>query len=265
MSYEKELFLELRDARKRYSEALAEENEAHARHQELRKKRRESLRAIEEILMEIETGCSGRPILDRINSRASPAEETADERQRGPTAAPAPAPPAEPGPKARARARARASVHKLPPGGSAELKAALDGQAADPAGPLPWVTADLERELEAAIYPAWARGEDSPWPTYRAIGAISDSQILEVLRSLWPSRYRFERAGSGHGHTVHGGVSPAFWIGPRRTETMNRPTLEGAALVHRVRGLLDLPRTVAVKTSPAPAPAPPAKSGKRGR
>lgn len=87
MSHEHELMEELRTAKKSLSEAWLAVREAEDILREKRATQKKALALLDEILDEIEKGTTGRPILDRINERRREEEETADERQRGPTAA----------------------------------------------------------------------------------------------------------------------------------------------------------------------------------
>ncbi len=96
MSREHELIEELRRARKALASARKDESEAKAVIYDKKATRVRAESLVEEILTELETGKSSRPILDAISGlvRARGAgrppepedEDTADERQRGPTA-----------------------------------------------------------------------------------------------------------------------------------------------------------------------------------
>lgn len=208
---------------------------------------------IEEIMAEVETGRSGRPILDQINGRSGkgaerPEEEddSADERQRGPTVrepriadhqAVPPAP------------RKRGRPHKLAAAERPELKAISEPGQADvtekpPAGPGEWTSADLERELTAAC--GWTDPK-SEWGYVKSRGC-DDSKILEILRSIWPLSYRVE-PGTGpwrgrNGCTIHGGPTPAFWVGVRKSTDWKiaPPQLQELLLADRVRRVLGIPR-----------------------
>lgn len=130
----------------------------------------------------------------------------------------------------------------IDPMAAASKAVEMPAEASD--APREWKSEDLERELERAIRP-----DREEFSTFRGMGCISDVQIAEVLRAIWPQAYLFvERnpaLGCRHGYTIHGGTSPAFWIGARRHETLKKPTLSGPALADRVRKILGLPRVPA--------------------
>lgn len=119
-------------------------------------------------------------------------------------------------------------------------------------GHLEWTSADLERELEAACkirgVPS-ADGKSTVWPfeELKRTGC-DDGKILEVLRAIWPGGYEAIQ-GNGPwkkrlGCTVHGGSTPAIWIGARKStdRKLAPPTLEGLRLADRVRTVLGIPR-----------------------
>jgi hypothetical protein len=127
----------------------------------------------------------------------------------------------------------------------AKLDAEANAQSPENAsGPVQWTSADLEAELEDACYPPGFTGPGSPWADLREHGC-DDRKILEVLRQIWPAAYRFDHLAAGSvGRTVHGGPTPAFWIGARKSTDWKvaPPTLEGLLLAARVRRVLEIPR-----------------------
>lgn len=348
MTREHDLITELRAARIKLSAAIRAEQDAKAVVYERKADRMRAAALVEEILGEIETGKTDRPILDQIAQvRACPpldppAEETADERQRGTTAVPT-----APAKKTRAKmgpAQPAAQVpywrswllkRRLAIGGSvqrklrdsilAELKdleietwgqlhdyldannwtvgdlgltaaevdyltaelvewrsdfdwkddegfpARLLGDASELAdgepdqaveempdggsvddrddGPPPteWVSGDLDAGLRYACTKTAThmRIEPDPWAAFRKLGGITDRQILEVLRSIWPGVPSCRTGPKCLPRiTVLGGSAPMFWV-DHHTPRERRPTLEGHALADRVRRVLELPRFVA--------------------
>lgn len=119
-SREHELFQELRAARRDRAAALEDEEEARRVAAEKKAVRRKFDLLIEEILDEIETGKRRDSLIEYAESRAeaAEAEDTADERQRGPTSAP----PA----KAPARKPERADRRTAGDGDQAEFAEAFD-------------------------------------------------------------------------------------------------------------------------------------------
>jgi hypothetical protein len=111
-----------------------------------------------------------------------------------------------------------------------------------------WTSADLERELRDAVTRV---GSDSPtkvWAGPKRKGC-DDAKILEILRSIWPAGY-LAREGTGPwegrnvGKTIHGGPTPAFWIGARKAADWKvaPPQLQGLRLADRVRSVLGIRR-----------------------
>ncbi len=115
-------------------------------------------------------------------------------------------------------------------------------------GSFEWTSTDLNDQLEAACYPAGWQSK-SPWPQLREYGC-DDAKILEVLRAIWPQGPRFE--GLGVGRTIRGGVTPAIWIGKRKSKDQ-KPTLDGLELADRVRTILGIPREPAEAINPPAA------------
>jgi hypothetical protein len=100
---------------------------------------------------------------------------------------------------------------------------------------------DLDRVVGTACHSLPKNSED-PWPGLLEQGC-DDAKILEVLRSIWPSRRpRFEREpDEPMGYTIRGGVEPSIWIGARRSVNQ-APTLAGLELAARIRIVLEIPR-----------------------
>lgn len=253
---------ELRQARKSLAAARIAEQDARTIVSERKAARMKAEALIEEICSEIETGRSGRPILDHINGRSGKGserpeeeDESADERQRGPTVRepritdhqsvpPAPRKRGQPhNLQAAERAEPGKGVNGHKPGCTFE---AMLGAAA-----LEWTSADLERELSAAC--GWTH-PGTVWDAAREDGC-DDAKILEILRAIWPVGYRVEQ-GTGpwkgrNGCTIHGGPTPAFWVGARKSTDWKiaPPQLQGLQLADRVRAVLGIPR---VRIQPEP-------------
>ena len=91
MSREHALIEELRAARRTLAATRTAEQDARAAVHERKADRIRAEAAVEEIVSELETGRSSRPLLDAVHGQAAraatpePEEESADERQRGPT------------------------------------------------------------------------------------------------------------------------------------------------------------------------------------
>lgn len=84
---EHDLLQELRQARAALYRAREAEEAVRLQLSERKQERIKAQELVEEVIREIETGSTGRPILDHLATKqtAEPEEETADERQRGPT------------------------------------------------------------------------------------------------------------------------------------------------------------------------------------
>lgn len=247
MSREHELMTELRDARRRLLAARIAEQDARTALSERKAARMKVEKDLEEILGEVETGSTGRPILDAINGAAlaAAAEDAgADSQQRGPTAEPK---------------RRRGRPHKLEQADGPPVLARPAAESwrdpvalaqaddAEPTGPGEWTSADLERELRDAVLRVGPKG-DATW-TRLGMDGCDDAKILEVLRARWPGSYlAIEGTGSWFkrqvGKTVHGGPTPAFWIGARKHTDWKiaPPQLSGLQLADRVRRVLGIPR-----------------------
>ena len=118
-------------------------------------------------------------------------------------------------------------------------------------GRIEWTTIDLNRQIADGCK-TLPRGMDDPWPSLREQGC-DDAKIVEVLRSIWPTRPRYDRVEPDKvGRTVRGGATPAIWMGMRGTIDQ-KPTLEGLELAARVRTVLDLPRAPGPELVPVPA------------
>ena len=264
MSREHELFEELRKARRSLAGAKGAEKEARAVILDRKAARLRAEALVEEILSEVETGKTGRPVLDAIavagrGAGKPPADETADERQRGPTAVPSsvsfgakdfaalPAMAEKLKAAAKGRPKAERADHR-------EVVIGSDGAVPPPAEIVIDATAmverhfastpgaDLDAALLAACYPIAWRGDNSPWPALKEHGC-DDAKILEVLRALWPDgdRYQIRSGPDKFGHTTQGGAVPKFWLGARLGKDQ-RPLLSGLQLAYRVRIVLDLPK-----------------------
>ena len=122
--------------------------------------------------------------------------------------------------------------------------------------------ADFDECLHHACLPAFVdpRHSSLAWPRLRKTGC-DDSTIVEVLRSIWPQSPCYEaevKTFPGRkGYTIRGGVTPAIWMGARKSKDQT-PTLAGLELADRVRRVLELPRVPPV----APAPASTVKPGR---
>ncbi len=214
MTKQERLIQEWKDAKSRTIEARTAWQDGKLAADELRKKLAEAIKAEEEIEEEIYTGKSSRPLIDAAEARGGrrEEEESADERQRGPTV-------------------------PLPRNGepARDLNTLTNGK------PRLWTAADLDRELEAACYPSGGP-KPTPWKTYRDMGGITDAQIEAVLRQLWGSGgYLFTQPDQTEiGHTTRGGSRPSFWMGARKSIDTS-PDLTGQPLVDRVRAVIDIP------------------------
>jgi hypothetical protein len=191
--------------------------------------------------------------------------ETADERQRGPTAVIKPGGPSfietmqlipnqplEPAPvtpgqkRSEAARKAAATVRerkqKLERADRREVVISADGPVRQK--PVEWTTEDLERELIEAVNDRNWPSEPKPWKEFKAQGC-DDAKILQVIRALWPASYIYTEAKAGSiGCTIHGGPTPAFWIGARKHTDWKvaPPQLQGLQLADRVRTVLKIPR-----------------------
>ena len=255
MSQLESLIRELTAAKRRIRDAQEALDATRVLLAERRKALQDAIRAKEELEDEI-TDPAKRPMA-AIWSRSESDSDSADEDQRGPTDPPRP--PTRP--------------KRRGPAAAAEESAGGDAAAVE------WTSADLERELESAITAPMGVRTDA-WDTFRDLGCVTNIQIAEILRSIWPRGGYAYHAGQSRGrngqrspgYTIHGFPQPQFWVGPRRHTTMHRPTLESSALVDRVRRILDLPapqihaqaeqvpsrpaRKPATKQSPQPETAP---------
>lgn len=137
----------------------------------------------------------------------------------------------------------------------------------------PWTSDDLLAELRHALSDPLVIAV-APWKPLKADGA-TNGEILDQLKRHWPhSGRRFVPPGAGRGCsggklgytiTAEGGV-PRFWLGAYKRQ---KPTLEGAALVDRVRRAVGIPTPSEARTAasvglvavgpwpPAPDPDPP--------
>ncbi len=108
---------------------------------------------------------------------------------------------------------------------------------ADGCGP-EWKSADLEARLREAL--GWQGLSD------RLKHAEKPPTTLEIVAALGDA-WRNVKPGQCPGYRVRGGGSPAFWMGEDSRRT---PTLEGNALVDRVRRVLGLEAPGHVPASP---------------
>ncbi len=271
-----ELLLELREIRQRLRKLAAEEEGARGQLAEKTGEWRKSreiqlLRAnvagtisarlkaqeiMNEILLEIETGQTGRPLLDAITEErnlppAAETSETSDERQRGPTAKTARS--------NRPLFAAKAAERDGPPGSGFERakKLSPDRQvpeeepaasnsriAATLLGPA-WTDADIDKCVEEACHPPRSDAL-AAWQRLRGLGC-DDAKILEVLREIWPSWkvYTGPDPPRRPGFWTCGGEVPKLWIDANFYDHSTKdqpPTLSGLALAARVRTVQDLPR-----------------------
>jgi hypothetical protein len=229
----------------------------------------EKVALVEEIQEEIETGSSGRPLLDEIAAREGSAVPPP------PPEPPAPPPePPRPAAKKKAKAKAKAKGPQLagvefptataimaelteadaqerfepPPPAAPEAangvapsyREQLPGSTSSPqAGEKPfWESADLDLELMHAVFYG-----NQDWVDYKRSGATNE-QILERLASRWPVfrlSVDFQDSGGNFGYTIAcPGGEPAIWVGPY-LGSHHKPSATGAGLADRVRRLLGLP------------------------
>jgi hypothetical protein len=211
MSHNDELIDELRAARLKRQEAREAMNEAEVIFKEKKTRYKQSEALIDEILEEIETGQTGRPVMDAIAARNGTI-----------------APPPEMPPERRAEPESLCDLH--PPGA--------------------WTSDELVIELRHALSQSFGYGDAQVrLLALRDSGATTD-QVVEILRKCWPDRPKFVMADVDHprGYACVGGNRPAFWMGSY-AQSM-RPTFEGDALIYRIRGVLGIPTpTEAAKKS----------------
>lgn len=212
MSRERELFTELRKARKELKDAWAGEKEARA-------VRRIKQGVIEDILAEIDSGKARdngqhRPLIDAINQAKVDGKHQA-ERAEGAAAD---------SPGAALEKNLREQAGGAPPDDF------------EPSRYVEWTSADLERVLKSAVWP-----RDEVWEEFLETGC-DDLKILEVLRSIWPSSATFYPEPKP-GITFQGGPNLKMWVGARRQKDQ-MPTLAGLELANRVRKVLEIPRFV---------------------
>lgn len=203
---EHELIQDLRAARLKQAEAALAESAAKSVWLERKADSAKAAALVEEILLDIQTGTTGRPLIDYA--------ETADERQRGPTAAePEPESPA-PKPK---RKRGKAD----PP-----------APAADPTKE--WAA------LQLIVAHSLRQDERTDWDEFVDLGWIGDADLLDTLREIWsssPTRIVSDRGE----YVIRGGDNPALWFPvTKHWVDLVRPNLEGRALCEAVRHALDL-------------------------
>lgn len=93
MSYEQELFEELRRAKQAVIQAQAEEDDAWSQYKGREKLRRRAEALVEEIMAEVVSGQTGRPLIDAIKAKVEAAreEETPAAPKRGRPRKPSPA------------------------------------------------------------------------------------------------------------------------------------------------------------------------------
>lgn len=275
MRRHEKLLAELAAALRAKSEAKKVWADKRADALEARGEYNEKVALVEEIQTEIETGTSGRPLLDEIAAREGSAPLTpGGSGQAGPPPPPArpepaereqpkppPAPPPDK-PRPAAKKKAQAKAHDKGPQlagvefpTAAAIMAELteaDAQErfeppppADPAnGPPPpgekpfWKSGDLDVELMHAVFYG-----NQDWVDFRRAGATNE-QILERLASRWPV-FRLsvdaEDSGGHFGYTIAcPGGEPAIWVGPY-LGSHHKPSASGAGLAERVRRLLEIP------------------------
>jgi hypothetical protein len=281
MSREHELFEELRKARRSLAGAKGAEKEARAVILDRKAARLRAEALVEEILSEVETGKTGRPVLDAIavagrGAGKAPADETADERQRGPTAVPssvsfgakdfAALPAMAEKLKAAAKGRPKAeradrrevvigSDRALPP--PAEI--VIDAMAVDKKNPTsprrlpdwysrPEVSERLvipiqndHTKLDCELLLALHRFDDSAakWRVLITTGASNDA-----IRDLISESFGTEGSSSSPervGNRLKGSPKSQFW---KAYGTSGDVTIKGAALVDAVRRLLMIPTIV---------------------
>jgi len=96
--------------------------------------------------------------------------------------------------------------------------------------------AKIDPELKLAL--EHFADHEKRWAERRKKG-LTDKELKEAIGQEFG-----EMSGSGGpgrtGHTARGGQSPRFWLGQQK----GKPSLEGAALVARVRMLMEIPEPV---------------------
>jgi hypothetical protein len=238
-----DLIAELKSARLNRRQLTVDLIEARAGYVQAKRRLTEADGIIDEILQQIETGKSGRPLMDAIaalNLAAAPeAIVNGQPATRDELAA---------------AVRSDLAVEESRPDG-----AVGNGKTAvEMANQRTYALVEIDKELEDALYPAGHEGPKSPWVSLRELGA-TDSKILAPLGSLWPKSSRMyvppNRSGGKHGYTIQGCPRPGFWMGSYKG-LGHQPNLCDLALSGRVRQLLELPE------ASGPSAPPKARKGK---
>ena len=188
--------------------------------------------SIEEVMEEIETGRSARPIMDHINGNGTadhPINRHLERVERMTAIEPDSVKPvADLLADAMAPLVAEGLVMVDP-----VIETKPDG------GAVEWTSADLDHELLHAL--THRPDHKLAWEVLIREGATND-RIWAALKDLWDFSSSWcppAISGGKTGHTAFGGAAPSFTMG--ESKGAGRATLYGAGLVARIRSVLGIP------------------------
>lgn len=242
------LVAELREARLKERAAFRGMLDARQPLRERQAEHQDALRLVEEILKEIETGSTGRPILDAIagNGNGHPVDAHI-ERVNRLAGAETLADLEEAGPEVYAKAQEEfdgargmippADVEALPDGGRPARELACE----DLGHKRPWTDDELDRLLIHACRTYYPQTREW-WEAATIHGALDDA-IRDTLLRHWPQGRVFvgpDQTRQKHGYTItRAGSLPCLWVGAYKGPG-HKATLAGSALIAAVRRVFDI-------------------------
>ena len=232
MSHNDDLIEELAQWRRKLRAAKLEADDAGELYREKRRRVNEISGSIEEVMQEIETSRSGRPIMDHINGNGAadhPINRHLERVERMTSIEPDSVKPvADLLADAMAPLVAEGLVMVDP-----VIETKPDG------GAVEWTSADLDHELLHAL--THRPDHKLAWEVLIREGATND-RIWAALKDLWDFSSSWcppAMSGGKTGHTAFGGAAPSFTMG--QSKGAGRATLYGAGLVARIRSVLGIP------------------------
>lgn len=117
-----------------------------------------------------------------------------------------------------------------------------------------WSGEDVDHELKHALTDFLVVGACTPWNSMRVEGA-TDDEIMDALCRHWPNSRMFvprQRSRGKFGYTIQSGSDWAcLWMGQFQAPG-HKAELSGAALIDRIRLLLDIPRPAGDRETSGP-------------